>query len=185
MANRQLIDFYHGVGTDAAGRSIAQVLGFDFRQLEGVHDYIQWLFPTATASAFNPDAPLLDDETAAVFRTDILIRERMQEALGVMLQFYGLELHVGTDVVVVRRGANYSARRGNWQNALPGMVNHNMLRITRILESLTLVGMEDYAVALYGCLADIARKEPGRIPPRTQAFWQKAVQVAGDGETAF
>ncbi len=185
MANQRLIDFYRGEGNDAAGRTIAQVLAFDHRRLEGVHDFIQWLFPTAAASQFNANAPLLDDETAAVFRSDELIRERMQEALGVMLEFYGLHLHVGVDAVVVRRGANYAARRGNWQNVAPGMVNHNMLRITRILESLTQVGMAEYAVALYGCLADIAREEPERIPARTQKFWQQAVQAADAGETAF
>lgn len=185
MANQRLIDFYRGDGVDDAGRTIAEVLAFDHRRLEGVHDFIQWLFPTATQSQFNANAPLLDEETAAVFRSDILIRERMQEALGVMLEFYGLQLHVSDEAVLVRRGANYRARRRNWLNTMPGMTNHNMLRITRILESLTQVGMADYAVALYGCLADIAREEPERISPRTQKFWQQAVQAADDGDTAF
>lgn len=177
--NQQLIDFYRGNGKDAAGRTIAQVLRFDHAGLESVHDYIQWLFPTATASKFNPNAPLLDDETIAVFRTEEIFRERLQEALGIMLEFYGLQLYVSDDVVTVRKGANYAERKANWQDAPAGYVNHNLLRFTRILECLTLVGMENYAVALYGCLAAIQREEPEKIPARTAAFWQQAVQVEG------
>jgi hypothetical protein len=177
--NQALIDFYRGTGKDAAGRTIAKVLCFDHRQLEGVHDYIQWLFPTAKGSAYNANAPLLDEETIAVFRSDETIRERLRQALGVMLEFYGLQLAVHDgDVITVRKGASYAARRGNWQDGPPLWLNHNLLRLTRILECLTLVGMENYAVALYGCLAAIQQEEPIRIPAKTLAFWQKAVQPA-------
>jgi hypothetical protein len=179
MTNQKLIDFYRGIGSDAAGRTIAQVLQFDHRRLEGVHDYIQWLFPTAKASQFNPNAPLLDDETIAVFREDILIQERLQQSLAVMLEFYGLHMRVGEDCITIRKGPNYAARKGNWQNAPAGQLNHNLLRLTRILECLTAVGMENYAVALYGCLASIAQEEPEKIPVRTVSFWQQACAVDG------
>lgn len=176
MPNQQLIDFYRGNGKDAAGRTLAQILAFDHRKLEDVHDYIQWIFPTAKASAYNMSAPLLDEETAAVFASDDTIRERMLEALRVMLDFYGLRLDMREGVAVVHKAASYAARKDNWQDPFMGSINHNLLRLTRIMESLTLCGLNDYAVALYGCLAAIQQEEPRKIPARTASFWQAAVQ---------
>ena len=68
MPNEKLIGFYSGKGTDDRGRRIDEIWSFSHEELEAVHDYIQWLFPLAERSAFNPGAPLLDDETIARFR---------------------------------------------------------------------------------------------------------------------
>ena len=65
-----LLDFYAGRGTDSEGRTLQEIRRWDFQRLEAVHDYIQWLFPLRVRSQFNPDAPLLDDETVRRFLTD-------------------------------------------------------------------------------------------------------------------
>src|SRR5438067_2661486 len=61
--NDKLLNFYRGTDSDNMGRRIESIWGWDFTKLESVHDYIQWLFPLAKASQYNPDAPLLDAET--------------------------------------------------------------------------------------------------------------------------
>jgi Opioid growth factor receptor (OGFr) conserved region len=56
--------------------------------------------------------------------------------------------------------------------------NHNHLRITRILKSLRLLGLEAEATAFFVCLADIYHVESGKDAPgisdETLTFWKAA-----------
>src|SRR5690242_7350855 len=122
--NDTLIDFYSGMGEDDAGRRLEDVWRFSSEELEENHDYIQWLFPLLERSAFNPEAPVLDAGTIERFRNDSSLQRNLERSLGVMLDFYGLEL-AGNRIV---RAANFGERSANW---LTGF-NHNFLRLTRI-----------------------------------------------------
>jgi len=83
-----LLAFYRG-GRDTEGRTLDQILAWDDVELEYVHDYIQWLFPTTRRSAFNPVAPVLTDEVISFFRRDGALRDRLLAAFDRMLRFYG------------------------------------------------------------------------------------------------
>jgi hypothetical protein len=173
--NTQLIDFYRGTGADAAGRTIDQIWAFDHNQLEKVHDYIQWLFPLSTASRYNPQAPLLDPETIKVFTEDADLKARLLKSLHLMLDFYGLALSTSsTNRPQIDKAVNYAARKSNWQDALPGFLNHNLLRLSRILEALSVLGCPDYSAALFNCLQSVQTEEPFKIPTQTLKFWQRA-----------
>ena len=177
--NDQLLGFYNGASTDLAGRRIDEVWQFDYGKLEAVHDYIQWLFPSAKASKFNANAPLLDGETIAVFLADATLRQRLGKSLALMLDFYGLEFATANSATLVaeggvRKAANYAERRANWQDAPEGYLNHNLLRVTRILEALTTLGLKSESLALCHCLAEIQQEQPSKIPPQTLHFWKIA-----------
>ena len=58
-AGDPLLRFYRLEGPDARGRTLPEIWAWDAARLEGVHDYIQWLFPLPEPSAFNPHAPIL------------------------------------------------------------------------------------------------------------------------------
>ena len=58
-----LIDFQAGTGVDQHGRTLAEVVQMDDRFWEDSHDHIQWVFPTAQKSRFNPAAPVVTDPT--------------------------------------------------------------------------------------------------------------------------
>src|SRR4051812_46639394 len=92
MANERLLRFYEGAGTDDRGRRIDEIWRFTNDELETVHDYIQWLFPLAERSAFNPGAPLLDDETIGEFAKNETLHRNVERSLRVMLDFYGLAI---------------------------------------------------------------------------------------------
>jgi hypothetical protein len=166
--NDTLIAFYSGKGMDAAGRRLEDVWRFSSEELEEKHDYIQWLFPLLEPSAFNPRAPVLDAGTIARFRADSSLRRNLERSLEVMLDFYGLEL---TGERIVRAG-NFGERSANW---LTGF-NHNFLRLTRILKSLSLLGLESRAEQLFACLEEIYATHQRVISERTMAFWRKAVE---------
>ena len=161
-----LIAFYRGAGRDAAGRAIDDIWSWDHRRLEMVHDYIQWLFPLPEPSRFNPDAPLLSVADMETFRTDPALQERVRRSLDLMLDFLRLA-RAGTKIT---RGGDFQTV--HWLEPL----NHNHLRLTRILMFLRHAGLAAEASSLRACLEDIATHE-GRdaISPRTLSFWRAAV----------
>ena len=179
MAHSQLIAFYRGQGPDVAGRKIDDIWGFDHAQLEAVHDYIQWLFPSPKPSQYNGQAPLFDDETVTVFAGDAELKQRVLRSLSLMLDFYGLQTtgQPGDGSLLIVKAANYVDRRANWQDAPAGHLNHNLLRLTRIIECLRLCDLGSYSLALVACLSSIQAEQQQQIPAKTLAFWKQAAEV--------
>ena len=167
-----LLAFYLGSHPDHRGRMLAEIVKQDDDWLETAHDYIQWLFPLTEHSRVVPGAPTLTRSDIKAFRTDALLREHMLVALHRMLRFYGL--HVSAEAVT--KGPNWLDRKSNWFTE----PTHNSLRITRILKSLVLVGLEAEAVRLHACLVKLSATEPDcGVPKESFAFWQQAVMQRG------
>lgn len=166
-----LASFHDGSATDHRGRTAAGILEWDDAGLEHVHDYIQWLFPLAEPSPVNPHAPTVTAVTREAFAARPELRARLRAAFLRMLGFYGLEWLDGE----VQRGARFEEAAWNWLS--PG--NHNHLRITRILKSLALLGLEAEARAFQRCLQAIDAEEQAsgrrRITGATARFWREAV----------
>jgi Opioid growth factor receptor (OGFr) conserved region len=169
--DQEILEFYAGVIPDHRGRYLNEVLKWPDDELECVHDYIQWLFPLPERSGFNLNAPVLDQQAIYDFRSRPDLRRNMLASFLRMLAFYGLEI-VESNPPAVRRAASFAERSKNWLTTS----NHNHLRITRILKSMRILGLETEAAALFDCLADIYREEtekdfPG-ISDETFGFWQ-------------
>ncbi len=168
-----LLRFYRLEGADARGRTLADIWSWDAARLESIHDYIQWLFPLPEPSAFNPQAPILTEAAIEAFRADAHLRQRLHRSLTTMLGFYGLALATGPAVAPrIALAADFAARSGDWLHA----GNHNHLRLTRILTSLRLLGLEDHGRALLACLERIAGEHPHAISATTLAYWQRAAR---------
>jgi len=168
-----LLRFYRGTGRDHAGRSFDDVLALDLDALEFTHDYVQWIFPLATRSAFVPHAPVLDAASAEAMRADPPVRANALRALRRMLAFYGLTLDdANPQAIVVASAADFDARSRVWMS--PG--NHNLRRITRILLSLQLLGLPEYARAFFECLDALHRSHAGRIGEPAWQHWRQAVR---------
>jgi len=79
------------------------------------------------------------------------------------------------DPLRVVPSASFPEQSRNWLT----LANHNHLRITRILRSLRLVGLEDEAAAFFRCLAGLHGKEAASAEPRiseeTFNYWRAAV----------
>jgi hypothetical protein len=133
--------------------------------LETVHDYIQWLFPLKERSQFNPNAPVLSDRDIETFRSSEALKRMLLGAFTKMLEFYGLEIQ---DRKVVR--SSVWEQRKCWLTPY----NHNFLRITRILTSLRLLGLEEYAEAFYVALGELYKEYADCIGPKTWRFWTDA-----------
>jgi hypothetical protein len=161
---------------DDEGRTFDEILGWDDARLEMVHDYIQWIFPLPERSGANPWAPVLDAHTIAAIRDGAEMQGRLRAAFLRMLAFYGFV--VEGDAVVA--GPQFAAASRNWLHA----GNHNHLRLTRMLRSLRVLGLEREAAGLWEALRALYKRETagGRrtITPETVAFWrQAAIGVLG------
>lgn len=86
-----------------------------------------------------------------------------------MLAFYGFQL-VGEgegEEVRVEKAANWSHASGNWVRGF----NHNHLRITRILRSLRVLGLEREAGAFFRALGEVFEGGRGGIRSSSMMFW--------------
>jgi Opioid growth factor receptor (OGFr) conserved region len=169
----QLVSFDAGTRPDDRGRLLREIHGWPEYRLEQTHDYIQWLFPVADRSGFNPEAPILDAKTIREFRSRPELRRNLQASFRRMLAFYGMDIQESGGLTVTR-AFSFAERSKRWVTPY----NHNHLRITRILKSLRLLGLEPEATAFFTCLADIYRVELAKAGPgisdETFTFWKAA-----------
>lgn len=163
------------------------------------HDYIQLLFPLPESSPFNPGAPLITSTVRTAFLNGPGLRERMVIALERMLQFYGLGLNPsyswaelaslqiapaapsddedfnssGSGIEyrgpLIGEGTNFTRRASaSWlKNG-----DHNHLRLTRIIRSLRVLGLEVLALALYENLTVGNKRD--KVGKRSKMFWKRA-----------
>lgn len=158
-----LFFFLQGTGKNLEHRYLHDIWEFSFEELEKNHDYIQWLFPLKEKSRFNPSAPVLSDVTRYQTKE---IRENMIKSLDVLLDFYGLKRLDG-EIVRLER----FEKRKDWISKN----NHNYLRMTRILKSLVLFGLEKEAKMFLAQLETIYLENKETIGEKTFQFWKEAV----------
>jgi hypothetical protein len=171
-----LVNFYAGVGCDSRGRVLSVIHRWSDEDLERAHDYIQWLFPLTERSAFNSQAPILDAEVIREFRRRPELRQNLRASFVRILAFFGFCLQEDEPLRVVP-AADFAEQAQNWLTP----ANHNHLRITRILKSLRLMGLEEEAAAFFRCLEGLYGKESvtpiPRISEETFNYWRSAVDT--------
>ena len=156
-------------GPDHRGRTRQDILARDDRWLEDTHDYIQWLFPLPEPSPYNPEAPVLGRDDIAAFRADASLREGLLDGFDRMLAFYGFESLARLEPP--RPDAAWISPR-----------NHNLLRISRILRSLALLGCEQQAGLFHQALERLAEGGAGPVfGAVTLAHWRAAARGALPG----
>lgn len=160
-----ILDFYRG-GQNDRGVTLEEIWRWDDAKLESHHDFIQWLFPLKKQSRFNPSAALTDDTVIAAFKQDKSLQDKMVRSLDVMLKFYGFEWS-GDQIVM---GPHFAKQAQNWLKS----GSHNYLRISRILTSLRLHGLESYAGALMHALEQVNKQYSNQIDPQTFSIWKAA-----------
>ena len=160
---------------------------------EGIHDFIQWIFPLKEPSNFNPDAPLLHDDDIALFKADKDLQEALFQSFHRFLKFLGLRCQyipgvpspggnippykwVTSPIVAGQNGdefftkAQVEKKMQVWEYP-----NHNWLRVTRCLHSMRLLGLEYAADSLFEALCKLYDEGRG-ITPETFKYWQDAAQ---------
>lgn len=145
-----VLAFLQGVGADARGRTLFDVLGFSDDSLERTHDYIQWLFPLTEPSQAVPDSPVLSDADVEAIRNSSMALVALSASADRMMAFYN--------------------RTNHWM----GPADHNHLRITRIIRSLRLLRGGAEADAFRDFILDRVRERRAPVSARAKGYWMTA-----------
>jgi hypothetical protein len=164
----RIVAFYKGENVHPLKYTIQEMWKWEGRQIEGIHSFIQWLFPLDEPSANNFKAPILTKDEIVQFRTDVTVRDNMMMSLRIMLKYYGFTLD--PDGETIQKADDFEARSG-W--IYPS--NHNYLRITRILKSLVLLDFEKEAHMFFVALREVYHTHRNYIGPVTYEYWCDAV----------
>ncbi len=150
---------FYGGGVGVGGQTLAGILAMDDAQIEAAPDAIAALFPLPEATALHPAAALLTDEDIAAFHDRPDLQAALEKSLARLRAFYGLPAGKARQVV--------------WLT--PGNPHH--ARLSRILRSLHLLGLEHEALALLRDLEALYKAGAGAlIGAETLAYWRRAAQ---------
>lgn len=93
-----------------------------------------------------------------------------------MLHFYGFESsrsqQVGNPNVEIVPGENFRQASKNWVKRF----NHNHLRITRIIRSLRVLGLEEHAAGVHRALRSVYDGGKSGIGGKSMMFWTRAAE---------
>ncbi len=149
-----VVAFLEGVGSDASGRTVSDILERNDAWLEHEHDFIQWLFPLCEASEQVEGAPILSEDEVVHIRASRAAQDNLRRATARMLAFYRDNDH--------------------WLRSM----DHNHLRITRMLKSVRLLVSLDEAVRLYDILMERVHEAGDPIASRNLRYWSDAVGLS-------
>ncbi len=148
-----IVSFYEMSSPDNFNRWLDDIQRANDVWLEQTHNYIQWLFPNREPSAFNPEAPLLDDETVEIFISKNHLRDQVGISLEMMMDFYQLD-----------------TEHPWWVTKK----NHNFLRITRILNTLREFKLIGGATYFFDKLTVVYSNNREIIGETTFEYWKQA-----------
>lgn len=164
------IEFLQGEGTDSKGRTFQDYVEFSPEQWEDCHDHMQWAFPTRTVSAYNPNAPAVPEDYIFQYEQEV------QSSIFHLLERYLDSLNINIEMDrVIGCSIGWKADEDDYVlNPWVGPRNHNMLRMTRVLEALGIFEMEDAQEALFNFLIYDIAVNHSDISATTVAFWVAA-----------
>lgn len=156
-----------------------------YAMLEEQHAYIQWWFPTTGLARHGiRNRPVLDQQFFADFRAkpDVTVQANLKQALIMMADFYGFGWEEEESRFFGIKKDDYFLVRLRHLLAHP----HNYARITRMIESLRLFGLDVLAQAWANALcthvipwANMLRGFS--LPEKTIRAWEAAATKTMDG----
>ena len=173
-----LYPFLKGDGADDLGRTYSSILHYSDILLERDHSYIQRVFPTNRASMRN-SAPLVTTKEASTWGLNPNVNKNLHMMLMRMLLFYGFELVSVLDkneheIVLMNKSDRvawilHKEKADQWLKE----GNHNLCRISRMLESLRLFRMKSDHESLSELLQALADYKPEIKKWSCWSYWEE------------
>lgn len=164
----QLTEFYSEVGPDNEGRYLDDILTMDDDWFETCHDFIQWLFPLKEPSNFNPDAPIMTEKDI-LFLSHSMNYKAINNSVERFMYFLGMgwsHLPSATNAPLVEDEKKFA-------KFIP--LNHNHLRMTRMLTFLKLIGRVSLAKDILEGILLSAKLLNLEINSTSLKYWEEAV----------
>lgn len=154
-----VLKFLKGENVHPSGKTVSEWRAADDIAWENTHDVIQWMFPTMRPSKAQPHSPYLTVAEVHAIRKDAKAVESLRDNKERYFNF------------LYSRGLIWRVSR-----------NHNHLRITRVIESLSLlIGSREAATFLEHVNA-MCLNYP--INDETRKYWQNAVDYGKEVKVA-
>lgn len=138
-------------------------------ELEDTHNFIQNCFPLNEVSRFNRDSFVLHTDNIPLYlltqskEFDPKFYLRMYRR---MLKFYGIKQWNTFGTTITFKWFNFN--KNNWLTPL----NHNHLRLSRIVKSLEIFGFDDKSKSLLEFLLHVAKENPEGFSTPTIRLWE-------------
>ncbi len=165
-----ILDFYRNGAPNIDGTTLLQMQSASNATISSTHDRIQWLFPTSTRSRYNGTAETLTSADIAEFKRDPALKKKLLTSFGTMLRYFGLKA-LGSPIHTIVKDKTFSQCRGHWLT--PG--NHNFDRISRMLNSMTTLGLENEAKVFLDFLRELNKTEARNIGS-SMGHWEGKVK---------
>lgn len=163
-STEDLIQFFRNAKPDDRGRMLEDILNFNTDEIERTHNFIQWIFPTRNASAVNPNAPLVTSEFEEMFLQDELAQKNYCRTCRLYLNYIGFDCE-GC------KGKLF--RKEDSPTRFYDIPHHNLLRISRAMNSMKETGHKECAVCLYKLLIQDLQNTPGAaVNEQTLRIWK-------------
>ncbi len=157
-----IVNFFLGFSLDSNGRSIQDILDFNEHELENTHDFIQWIFPTNEKSGYNHNAPLLSGNFKDMFLANTTAQVNFCKTCLHFLNFIGLDcVKLNSAILNNQRHSSFIDKP-----------KHNLLRITRVLNSLNQIGKENCSKMIFSQLEKVKTDFPDKIPNDSFTIWK-------------
>jgi len=157
--SQQLVDFFINDGTDHNNRTLDIILSYSDGKLEATHDCIQWMFPLHEKSFHSVTSQVLDENDINQLQKSSIAKNNMLKTFDRICKFFGVLEHENT------------VKHPMWCRT----GNHNLLRITRIVRSLRLFGLEKEAKQFHQAVSYVAEGEGNRFSSETFNYWNDAL----------
>ena len=137
---------------------------------------------------FNWRAAVVNRPVFEAFRSRPELRASLQTAFTRIMAFYGFNTEYEVEDVTLSRSSHHLQAFRTWVVRLDQYVtaqiwlkefqllidSSNHLRITRIIRSLRVLGLEQNALAFYDAIQQVNEDFPKRISPRSMMYWKRA-----------
>nr|POE62277.1 opioid growth factor receptor [Quercus suber] len=165
---------------DVSDYKLESILQWNASRLETRHDYIQHLFPLPEPSPFNSSATTLTKPVRDEFLARPELRRNLLRAFNCMCLFYGFSpVFQEHDVApgkleALPRGVDFARLAHSWARHF----DHNHLRMTRIIRSIRILGLEAEARLFYEALVRENAQLGSVINQRSLGLWRHAAYEA-------
>ncbi|EMF10413.1 uncharacterized protein SEPMUDRAFT_49639 [Sphaerulina musiva SO2202] len=165
-----VVRFYSSGARDDEGRDLDDILKSSDEALEQCHDYIQLIFPLPERSPYNPGAPILSKEIRDAFLGNEHLRKQLSRAFARMASFYAFDVSGDPlDPALKPKDCFHRLSAQTWRTRM----DHNHLRITRIIRSMRILGLENAASNFYSALV---ANENGVVAKSSLMYWNRAAK---------
>jgi len=142
--------------------------------LETRHDCIQFMFPSTDVSQYNSVAPVVTNEVIECFKGNKNLRDELLLNLHRILEFWDFAITEENDVIKFLLKPEFMGKPSSEVIFRNTSKFHNFLRLTRVIKSLHILGLEHYALALKKFAIETL-KDTIKVPLTTVKFWKDSI----------